>query len=137
MLVINLIIVILMVVLRAQSEDARRHLTEADILRRWSDSLLESAAPHEHLEELQLLLAQLSGREIALLVLKNKLSIQDDVAKVWQLGDIGIEQRFSLWYSTRNNQQLGRGTGRYEMFFDVYLPLRARSRSERCFNKKF
>jgi two-component system, OmpR family, sensor histidine kinase KdpD len=126
LLVVNLIIIILMVMLRTQSENTSRHLIEADILRQWSDSLLESAVPREHLAELQHLLAQLSGREVALLVLKNELPMQDDLTKVWQLGDIGIEQRLSLWYSTRNNQQLGRGTGRYEMFFDVYLPLRAR-----------
>ncbi len=129
MLVVNLIIMILMVVRRGQAERAARHASEADILRQWSDTLLESSAPHEHLEELQNLLAQVSHREVALFVLKNELPAQDDLQQVWQLGDAGIEQRLALWYSTRNNQQLGRGTGRYEMFFDVYLPLRARGRA--------
>jgi two-component system sensor histidine kinase KdpD len=126
MLVVNLIIVILMAVRRAQSELAQRHSCEADILRQWSDALLASSAPHEHLEELQNLLAQLSGKKIALLVLKNTLPEQDDPQEVWQLGDVGIEQHHALWYCTRNNQQLGRGTGRFDMFSDVYLPLRAR-----------
>lgn len=127
MLVVNLIIVILMAVRRAQSELAQRHAREADILRQWSDALLEYSAPHEHLAELQNLLAQLSGKSVALLVLKNNLPVQDDPQEIWLLGDVGIEQRHALWYCTRNNQQLGRGTGRYEMFSDVYLPLRARA----------
>jgi two-component system sensor histidine kinase KdpD len=126
MLVVNLIIVILMAVRRAQSELAQRHAREADILRQWSDALLESSRPHEHLEELQNLLTQLSGKKVALLVLKNTLPEQDDSQHIWQLGDVGIEQRHALWYCTRNNQQLGRGTGRFDMFSDVYLPLRAR-----------
>ncbi len=126
MLVVNLIIVILMAVRRGQSELAQRHAREADILRQWSDALLESSAPHEHLEELQNLLEQLSGKKVALLVLKNVLPAQDDPQEIWQLGDAGIEQSHALWYCTRNNQQLGRGTGRFDMFSDVYLPLRAR-----------
>ena len=126
MLVVNLIVVILMAVKRVQSELASRHAHEADILRQWSDALLVSSSPHEHLEELQNLLAQLSGKKVALLVLKNILPEQDDSQHIWQLGDVGIEQRHALWYCTRNNQQLGRGTGRFDMFSDVYLPHRAR-----------
>ena len=126
MLVVNLIIVILMAVRNAQSELARRHAREADILRQWSDALLESPTPHEHLEELQNLLEQLSGKKVALLVLKSALPDNDDPQEVWQLGEVGIEQHHALWYCTRNNQQLGRGTGRFDMFSDVYLPLRAR-----------
>lgn len=126
MLVVNLIVVILMAVKRAQSEQASRHAREADILRQWSDALLESTVPYEHLNELQNLLAHLSGKPVSLLVLKNDLPELDDVQCVWLLGDAGIEQRHALWYCTRNNQQLGRGTGRFDMFSDVYLPLRAR-----------
>lgn len=126
MLVVNLIVVSLMAVQRGQSERAARHALEAETLRQWSDKLLESASPQAYLTELQTLLAQLSGREVALLVLKNELPAQDDLQQVWLLGDTGIEQRHALWYCTRNNQQLGYGTGRYEMFSDVYLPLRAR-----------
>jgi len=51
----------------------------------------------------------------------------DGPQHILQLGEAGIEQLHALWYCTRNNQQLGRGTGRYEMFSDVYLPLRARN----------
>jgi len=126
MLVVNIIVVSLMAVKRAQSERAERHAIEADRLRAWSDRLLESIAPHEHIGELQNLLMQLSSRQVAVLVLKNSLPPQDDIQQVWLLGDAGIEQRHALWYCTRNNQQLGRDTGRYEMFSDVYLPLRAR-----------
>jgi two-component system sensor histidine kinase KdpD len=126
MLVVNLIIVILMAVKRAQSEQVSRHAREADILRQWSDALLESITPHEHLTELQNLLAHLSGKQVALLALKNDLPEQDDLHYAWLLGDAGIEQRHALWYCVRNNQQLGRGTGRFDMFSDVYLPLRAR-----------
>ncbi len=127
MLVVNLIIVILMAVRRAQSEKAARHLREADILRQWSDALLESTSPQDHLHELQHLLSSLSGKNVVLLVLKNDLPEQDDLLHVWLLGEAGIEQRHALWYCLRNNQQLGRGTGRFDMFSDVYLPLRARS----------
>lgn len=126
MLVVNIIIVSLMAVKRSQSELAERHAREADILRQWSDALLESVAPNEHLSELQNLLALLSGKQVSLLVLKNDLPEQDDVQRVWLLGEAGIEQRHALWYCLRNNQQLGRGTGRFDMFSDVYLPLRAR-----------
>lgn len=126
MLVVNLIVVTLMAVKRAQSELASRHAREADILRQWSDALLESTEPHEYLNELQHLLAHLSGKPVSLLVLKNDLPEQDDLQHVWLLGDAGIEQRHALWYCLRNNQQLGRGTGRFDMFSDVYLPLRAR-----------
>jgi two-component system sensor histidine kinase KdpD len=129
MLVVNIIIVSLMALQRAQSDRAARHAIEADTLRQWSDSLLESAAPHEYLHELQNLLSQLSGRDVILLVLKNTMPAQDNNEQAWFLGDAGIEQRHALWYCTRNNQQLGRGTGRYEMFSDVYLPLRARGNS--------
>lgn len=125
-LVVNLMVVSLMAILRAQSARALRHASEADILRRWSDLLLESSKPQEHLQELQKLLAELSGRNVTLLVLKDALPAIDDFQKVWLLGDAGIEQRHALWHCTRNNQPLGRGTGRYEMFSDVYLPLRAR-----------
>ncbi len=125
-LVVNLIVISLMNILRVQSERALRHASEADILRQWSDLLLESPAPHQHLQELQELLAQLSGRDVTLLVLKDVLPATDDLQAAQLLGDAGIEQRHALWYCTRNNQPLGRGTGRYEMFSDVYLPLRAR-----------
>jgi two-component system sensor histidine kinase KdpD len=125
-LVVNLIVVSLMALLRAQSERALLHASEADILRQWSDLLLESSQPHDHLQELQELLAQLSGRHVTLLVLKDALPATDDLQAAQLLGDAGIEQRHALWYCTRNNQPLGRGTGRYEMFLDVYLPLRAR-----------
>jgi two-component system sensor histidine kinase KdpD len=126
MLVVNIIIVSLMSTQRAQSERAARHASEADILRKWSDALYQSLAPHEHIEELQQLLMQLTGKPIALLVLKNELPLQDDPQSIVLLGDVGIEQRHALWHCTRYCQQLGRGTGRYEMFSDVYLPLRAR-----------
>ena len=125
-LVVNLIVVSLMALLRAQSERALRHASEVDILRQWSDLLLESPAPHEHMNELQELLAQLSNRPVILLVLKTALPTTDDLQAAWLLGEAGIEQRHALWHCTRNNQPLGRGTGRYEMFSDVYLPLRAR-----------
>jgi two-component system sensor histidine kinase KdpD len=126
MLVVNLIVISLMNILRVQSERALRHAGEADILRHWSDLLLESSAPQEHLQELQELLAQISGRNVTLLVLNGALPATDDLQAAQLLGDAGIEQRHALWYCTRNNQPLGRGTGRYEMFSDVYLPLRAR-----------
>jgi two-component system sensor histidine kinase KdpD len=126
MLVVNIIIVSLMSVQRAQSERAARHASEADVLRRWSDTLHQSLTPHDHIEELQQLLMQLTNKPIALLVLKNELPVLDDPQSIFLLGDTGIEQRHALWYCTRNGQQLGRGTGRYEMFSDVYLPLRAR-----------
>lgn len=126
MLVVNIIIVSLVAVKRAQSELAERHAREADILRQWSDALLESTAPQEHLAELQYLLENLSGKKVSLLVLKNDLPEQDDIQQVSLLGETSIEQRHALWYCLRNNQQLGRGTGRFDMFSDVYLPLRAR-----------
>ena len=125
-LVVNLLVISLMNILRAQSERALQHASEADILRQWSDLLLESPEPHQHLQELQELLAQLSHREVTLLVLNDSLPETDDLQAARLLGDAGIEQRHALWYCTRNNQPLGRGTGRYEMFADVYLPLRAR-----------
>ena len=126
-LVVNTIIVSSMALRRAQSELAERHAREADTLRKWSDALLESSSPHEHLSELQLLLSQLSCKKVSLLVLRDVLPTHDDPQGIWQLGEAGIEQLHALWYCTRNNQQLGRGTGRYEMFSDVYLPLRARN----------
>lgn len=126
MLVVNLIVISLMNILRVQSERALRHASEANILRQWSDLLLESSKPQEHLQELQELLAQISGRNVALLILNGALPATDDLQAAQLLGDAGIEQRHALWYCTRNNQPLGRGTGRYEMFSDVYLPLRAR-----------
>jgi two-component system, OmpR family, sensor histidine kinase KdpD len=126
-LVVNLIVISLMNLLRVQSERALRHAREADILRQWSDLLLESSKPQEHLQELQELLAQISGRNVTLLVLNGALPATDDLQAAQLLGDAGIEQRHALWYCTRNNQALGCGTGRYEMFSDVYLPLRARS----------
>lgn len=125
MLVVNIIIVSLMAIRRTQTQLAQRHAREAEILKQWSDRLLQSNTPQECLDELQHLLAELSGRDVVLLALKNSLPAQDDVEQAWLLGDAGIEQRHALWYCTRNNQQLGRGTGRYEMFLDVYLPLRA------------
>ncbi|HOY24071.1 MAG TPA: DUF4118 domain-containing protein, partial [Cellvibrio sp.] len=64
MLVVNLIVISLMNILRLQSERALRHAGEADILRQWSDLLLESSKPQEHLQELQELLAQLSSRNV-------------------------------------------------------------------------
>ncbi|HOY21853.1 MAG TPA: ATP-binding protein, partial [Cellvibrio sp.] len=65
-------------------------------------------------------------RNVTLLVLNGTLPATDDLQAAQLSGDAGIEQRHALWYCTRNNQPLGRGTGRYEMFSDVYLPLRAR-----------
>lgn len=126
MMVVNIIVVSLMAVRRAQSELAERHAIEADRLRQWSDALLESATPYEHIGDAQSLLAQLSARNVVVLVLKNQLPAQDDMEAVWLMGEAGIEQRHALWHCTRNNQQLGRNTGRYELFSDVYLPLRAR-----------
>lgn len=127
MLVVNIIIVSLMALRRAQSELAKQHAREADTLRQWSDVLLKSLSPQEHLTELQNLLSLLSGKKVSLLVLKDALPPHDDLQSIWQLGEADIEQRHALWHCARNNQQLGRGTGRYEMFSDVYLPLRARN----------
>lgn len=126
MMVVNIIVVSLMAVRVAQTERAARHAIEADRLRQWSDSLLESATPYEHLDDLQNLLTQLSTRNVIVMVLKHQLPAHDDINSVWMLGDPGIEQRHALWHCIRNNQQLGRNTGRYELFSDVYLPLRAR-----------
>lgn len=125
MLVVNLIIVTSMSVLRSQSERANRHALEADTLRQLSDNILDWNTPHEHLIDLQNLLIQLSGRQVVLFVLKQDLPEKDDPEHVLLLGEASIEQHYALWYCTRNNQQLGYGTGRYEMFSDMYLPLRA------------
>ena len=127
MLVVNIIIVSLMALRRSQSDLAQQHAREADTLRQWSDLLLTSSSPQEHLNELQNLLMQLSGKKVSVMVLKDALPKHDDPQHILQLGEAGIEQLHALWYCTRNNQQLGRGTGRYEMFSDVYLPLRARN----------
>ncbi|RYY73214.1 MAG: DUF4118 domain-containing protein [Gammaproteobacteria bacterium] len=129
MLVVNIIIVSLMAIRRSQSELAQRHAHEADILRQWSDVLLESKSPQDHFDELQHLLTKISGKKVSLFLLKDMLPPKDDIQCVVQLGNAGIEQTHALWYCTRNNQQLGRGTGRYEMFSDVYLPLRARNQA--------
>ena len=127
MVVVNIIIVSLMALRRSQSELAQQHAREADTLRQWSDALLTSSSPQEHLTDLQNLLMQLSSKKVSVLVLKDNLPVKDEPQHILQLGEAGIEQLHALWYCTRNNQQLGRGTGRYEMFSDVYLPLRARN----------
>lgn len=126
MLTVNIIIVSLMAVQRAQAERMARHLHEADMLRAWSDTLHQSLTPHVHIEELQQLLMQITAIPVTVMVLKNNLPLVDDGSEVVLVGDAGIEQRHALWFCTRHAQPLGRGTGRYEMFSDVYLPLRAR-----------
>jgi len=127
MWLVNVIVVSIMSIQRAQSQQAAYHAHEAERLREWSDRLHESVAPHQHIEELQQLLIQLTARSVTVMVLKDNLPVQDDAEQVWLVGEAGIEQRHALWYCTRNGQQLGSGTGRYEMFSDVYLPLRARA----------
>ena len=124
MLCVNLLIITTVSARRIQAQHAARHANETDFLRRWSDRLQAANSPYELDADLQQVLAEITGCQTTLLILKGQLPAQDDPKAVLQLGEAGIEQQHALWYSMRNSQQLGRGTGYYEIFFDVYLPLR-------------
>ena len=130
MLCINLLIIMTVSARRIQAERASRHASETEFLRCWSDRLHAASSPYELTADLQHLLAEITGCELTLLISKGEIPTQDDPSLMLQLGSAGIEQRHALWYCMHNSQQLGRGTGYYEIFFDVYLPLRANGQAK-------
>lgn len=129
MLVVNLVIIMLMAARRTQVERVARHAAEAELLRTWGDELHQAQEPGELKQRLQQLLAQITGVPVSLLLQKNFLLPQAQTSDVWLLGEVNLEQRHALWHCLQNSQQLGRGTGYYELFFDVYLPVRTRGQA--------
>jgi len=129
MLLVNLVIIILMAARRTQVERAARHAAEAELLRSWGDELHQAQEPGELKQRLQQLLTQITGVPVSLLLQKQLLSPQAQTDDVWLLGEVNLEQRHALWHCLHNSQQLGRGTGYYELFFDVYLPVRTRGQA--------
>lgn len=133
MLVVNLVIILLMTARRRQVQRAARHAHEAELLRTWGDELHQAQEPGELKNRLQQLLAQITGVPVSLLLLKHPAPAStqhpQQTDDVWILGDTNLEQRHALWHCLHNSQQLGRGTGYYELFFDVYLPVRTRGQA--------
>lgn len=126
MLVVNVIIASLMASLRVKSRQSQAHADAAEALRSWSDRLRDAEDPQDLLPALQALLLQLSGRECALIALRNALPSEDLAAAIIEHGAIEKEQRDALWHCLRSGQALGPATGRYEELHDLYLPLRGR-----------
>lgn len=129
MLVVNLVIIMLMEARRTQVARAARHAAEAELLRTWGDELHREQEPGELKQRLQQLLSQITGVPVSLLLQKHVLSPPAQTNDVWLLGEVNLEQRHALWHCLHNSQQLGRGTGYYELFFDVYLPIRTRGQA--------
>ena len=126
MLVVNIIIASLMASLREKSRQSQEHADAVEALRSWSDRLRDAEDPRDLLPALQTLLAELSGRECALLVLQNGLPSEDLASATVEHGAIDKEQRDALWHCLRSGQSLGPETGRYEELNELYFPLRGR-----------
>lgn len=133
MLVVNLVIILLMAARRTQVQRAACHANEAELLRTWGDELHQAQEPDELKIRLQQLLAQITGVPVSLLLLKYPVRANPEkhlqTNEVWMLGDANLEQRHALWHCLHNSQQLGRGTGYYDVFFDVYLPIRTKGQA--------
>ncbi|MEK7260123.1 MAG: DegT/DnrJ/EryC1/StrS family aminotransferase, partial [Pseudomonadota bacterium] len=93
MLVVNIIIASLMASLREKSRQSQEHADAVEALRSWSDRLRDAEDPRDLLPALQTLLAELSGRECALLVLQNGLPSEDLASATVEHGAIDKEQR--------------------------------------------
>ncbi|MEY4753469.1 MAG: hypothetical protein RJA44_1144 [Pseudomonadota bacterium] len=130
MLVVNAIVSALMLALRRQARQAQNHAERAEQLRRWGDTLRDSAEPLACAGQLQALLGQNDRLQVALLLLRHgTTATPDDADATLLLGQPDADQRTGLWHCLRQGRALGPGSGRYEDQPDLYLPLRGR---EQC-----
>lgn len=114
--------------LKEQKEKSQSLAQEAEFLRAWSEYLHADLSLGASTRPLEQILNQVTGKISFGFLLHDVLPAQNDMSAVSVWGEPAIEQRHALWHCLRFNQPLGIGTGRYEHFSDLYLPMRAQSR---------
>lgn len=129
MLLVNWIVGALMLRLRAQADEARRHLRDAGQLQHLGEALRDAADPVAHAGELHAALAERVAQPVALLVLRHDLPDENAPQAVLCLGEADADALAGLWHCLRQGRPMGPGTGRHEALDAWYLPLRGRQAS--------
>lgn len=123
---VSALIAVLMARLTQRTAQLASAAEQAQQLRALGETLRDSADPAAEAGTLRELLQRLSGRSVAVLVLRDALPATDDDAATLCAGDANADERAGLWHALRQGQALGPGTGRHAGLPAWYLPLRGR-----------
>jgi two-component system sensor histidine kinase KdpD len=126
MVVVSALVAGLMARLHRQALALRAAMARAEQLRAWGESLRDADDPIVHLGELREALAQLTGRPVALIALRDVLPAQPDPERIVSAGEADADQQAGLWHCLRQGEPMGPGTHRHRELPAWYLPMRGR-----------
>ena len=124
MLAVSWIVALLVGRLRRQALALRAAAARAEQLRHWGEVLRDADDPGVHIGGLRDALHALTGKPVALLVLKGPPPAPVDAADAIVAGEVDDDQRAGLWHCLRNRQPMGPGTARHRELPAWYLPMR-------------
>ena len=82
--------------------------------------------PLVHTGGLRDALAELTGKDVALLIAKDELPAQFDAERVVLVGEVDADQQAALWHCLRQGEPMGPGTHRHRELPAWYLPMLGR-----------
>ena len=125
--VVAALVAVLMARLRRQSAEVARLARQAEQVRRFGETLRDSADPLTEVGALRRQLQQLTGRGVTVMALRQGLpDLDDDAAAAWA-GEADADVRAGLWSCLRQGQAFGPGTGHHQGLASWMLPLRGRA----------
>ena len=123
---VSAVVAMLMAALRSQTLAHRRAAARAEQLRHWGEALRNADDPLVHTGGLRDALAELTGKDVALLIAKDELPAQFDAERVVLVGEVDADQQAALWHCLRQGEPMGPGTHRHRELPAWYLPMLGR-----------